>query len=70
MRGPTPDCLSCKLFHEKSDPQRPTCAAFEGGIPRDIYFDGAPHRQPRPGDGGMVFSPRPNPADRPPLKGL
>lgn len=35
-----------------------TCAAFPGGIPRAIFFDGNPHLQPFPGDQGLTFEER------------
>jgi hypothetical protein len=58
MIGPAPDCLKCQHFNGDSDPRQPTCAAFEDGIPTEIYFGGKPHRNPTPGDGGIVFLPK------------
>lgn len=34
----------------------PTCLAFPAGIPPEIT-DGADHRMPFPGDGGVTFAP-------------
>lgn len=47
-------CDSCQRFTEDE-----TCAAFPGGIPEDILWDGADHRVSRPGDRGVVYLPDP-----------
>lgn len=43
-------CLACRRLKEDS-----TCAAFPEGIPLNIIFYGADHRQPVAGDNGVLF---------------
>ncbi len=40
-----------------------TCQAFPQGIPQDIYRQAYGHREPYPGDGGIVFAQRPERPD-------
>lgn len=54
-RGPA-ICDSCVHLGRPvayGDPAR--CTAFPTGIPEDIYFEGADHREPRPGDNGIQW---------------
>ena len=36
------------------------CSAFPDGIPDAIYIGGFDHRQPFPGDGGVLYEPDPS----------
>lgn len=55
--GSVPVCLSCKHFDEDSTSL--TCKAFPNGIPQEILLGVHDHRQPYPGDGGIVFEEKP-----------
>lgn len=59
--GPLPSCADCALYRSNEgglvDDSRATCAAFPGGIPDEILFEGFDHRKPFPGDGGIRFTP-------------
>lgn len=49
-----PDCIDCKLFNRTTR----TCAAYPGGIPRDILEADAQHREVRADQkGAFVFTP-------------
>jgi hypothetical protein len=52
-------CGECAHFSEEAreEDHRPTCAAFPGGIPDEILFDGFDHREPHPDDNGIQFEP-------------
>lgn len=58
IHGPTL-CPGCVHRHEILGLRPPTCDAFPDGIPRKIYIDGADHRKPFKGDGGVRFEPIP-----------
>ncbi len=50
-----PACVACRHKH----PTGPTCTAFPAGIP-DQFLEGlSVHDSPYPGDGGIMFEPRP-----------
>lgn len=57
----TNQCLRCVHFdNDVDDPEaHPTCAAFPGGIPFEIWEDGEDHRVPFQGDNGIQFEPVP-----------
>jgi hypothetical protein len=65
-----PLCQSCKHYGPCKDAEVPglgaCCEAFPAGIPDAIYVDGADHRQPMDGDGGVQWelSAEPGAADR------
>lgn len=46
-------CLACVHRHGAD------CDAFPDGIPEEILFEGADHREPYPGDHGIRFEVRP-----------
>jgi len=48
-----PACCQCRWSNG------PTCRAFPGGIPEAILTGEHDHRQPYPGDGGILFAPLP-----------
>lgn len=53
-----PICIACSRRDEDVDTgygQPPVCEAFPDGIPTEIWFGGADHREPFPGDGGRRF---------------
>jgi hypothetical protein len=56
-----PMCTFCR--HQTPKGENPegvygaTCSAFPRGIPRAIFFEGADHRKPYPGDQGIRFEP-------------
>jgi hypothetical protein len=45
-----PICMACSRYRSGG-----TCAAFPSGIPEDILFGQFDHRQPHPGDNGILF---------------
>ncbi len=49
-----PQCHRCRHFIGKVD-GNPVCAAFPVDIPREIYHNDVSHRQPYPGDNGILF---------------
>lgn len=49
---PAPQCYSCVHFHGDS-----VCNAFPEGIPEDILYSRHDHREPYPGDDGILFEP-------------
>ena len=53
--GPAPICMGCRRFNT-ADEEALTCEAFPARIPEAIVL-GADHRQPFPGDGGLLFDP-------------
>lgn len=53
---PAPACFECVHFRGRTE-AGPTCEAFPGGIPDDIYFGGVDHRRPYPGDRGVRWEP-------------
>lgn len=50
----SPVCHRCR--HRNLD-ERDTCAAFPGGIPREIWNGQHNHRTPYPGDHGIHYEP-------------
>lgn len=48
-------CLYCA---RKCRTSRHLCQAFPKGIPPEIWSGENDHRQPYPGDGGLLFMPR------------
>jgi hypothetical protein len=58
-------CLFCIHWRSPLDqpnldgvPDPPqTCDAYPGGIPDDIWWNRADHRQPQPGDHGIGWAP-------------
>lgn len=53
--APIPLCESCARLGPGSGGVGFACAAFSDGIPDAIYMEGYDHRQPYPGDGGVLF---------------
>jgi hypothetical protein len=51
---PLPQCSAC--LHLAVDPEQ-TCAAFPDGIPDEIWWNRADHREPFEGDGGIRWTP-------------
>ena len=49
-----PICVFCKHFRAESTGDEPDCAAF-AEIPDSIFRGEIEHRQPYPGDGGILF---------------
>lgn len=56
---PMPQCLACKHWFSpldrEGDDETQTCAAFPDGIPDDIWWNRADHRQPYDGDNGIQW---------------
>lgn len=48
-----PQCLDCKHFDVESS----FCDAFPNGIPDEIFLGDHDHRNPYPGDNGILFEP-------------
>ncbi len=51
-------CVSCVHLDRasyNSGDDTPVCEAFPNGIPDDILVQGADHRTPRRGDGGVTY---------------
>ena len=57
-----PACIFCAHYHldDEAWEKDGDCAAFDE-IPADIMLNGAPHDAPRPGDGGIFFTPTEDP---------
>lgn len=51
-------CRGCARLRDNSE-----CEAFPQGIPDSILYDGADHRTPIRGDGGIVFLQDPDKID-------
>ena len=54
---PPPQCLSCRHWVSPLDREgdAQTCSAFPVGIPDDIWWNRADHRQPVEGDNGIQW---------------
>lgn len=53
-------CATCKLVNWNAPSDQPlSCAAFPGGIPKEISQEGFDHREPFPGDNGIRYEPLP-----------
>lgn len=56
-----PICASCTRYTGYDDTHpRAYCAAFPAGIPLAMYADGFDHRNPYPGDNGILYDPDPS----------
>lgn len=51
MIRPTGLCHLCEHF------QGPGCTAYPDGVPDEILYEGFDHRNPAPGDNGILFQP-------------
>jgi hypothetical protein len=60
---PPPMCLGCTHLN-RDDEDGFTCSAFPAGIPRSIAESVHDHRLPYPGDGGVLFAPEDERAER------
>ena len=58
MQHTIPLCLLCR-HHRDVDPELETCEAFPDGIPSDILYSLADHRDPFEGDKNIRFEPLP-----------
>lgn len=53
------DCVHFRAEEEDDSASMPaTCTAFPSGIPDEIGRAGFDHRNPFPGDNGIMFTPR------------
>jgi len=50
-----PMCIKCAHFQDLIE--KPKCNAFPDGIPDEIWEEGFNHRNPFPGDDGILFEP-------------
>lgn len=56
MESLMPICVACSRFVGTTDLDvGPTCEAFPGGIPADIWDEQFDHRNAHDGDGGVRF---------------
>jgi hypothetical protein len=53
-----PQCFDCTRLHAGKGMR---CDAFPGGIPEAILLARHDHRQPYPGDNGILFEAKPKP---------
>lgn len=63
---PPPLCYYCMneyARNEDDDSFPPACRAYPDGIPVEILHSSVDHRQPYPGDGGILYDPGPGSPD-------
>ncbi len=53
-------CDVCALWDMNPDTGEMACQAFPAGIPDEIRLGKFDHRQPFPGDNGVLFTPDPD----------